>query len=161
MKSLLIVRHSKAEDVSAGINDFQRPLSARGRDEAAKLARIIRQANIHPELLLSSSARRTRETSAALCEALGLQAGQQLYRDDLYLAGEELMRSMLEDVDGTVHCCAIVGHNPGVSELLTFLCAHCTLSLPTSGAALLQLTVDSWSDLFQDCSVEDTLFLPE
>jgi phosphohistidine phosphatase len=126
---LIVVRHAHAE---SGDPDELRPLSGRGRDEAAALAE--RLAGEKPALVVSSPLLRARETAAPIAKV----AGAELRLDDRLSPGAtpEDVVAAAEGADGTV---VTVGHQPDCSlvvEALTGL----DVDFPTAGSYALELS---------------------
>ena len=160
MKTLLLIRHAKTEERSTSGRDFDRMLTKRGRDNAQQLAFELLAMNYQPDVCLSSSAKRARETTTILSGSLQLPEYAVVYRDDLYLADESLMLSQINALDDRVQQLMLVGHNPGISGLAHYFNQSLIAPLPTCGAVSLRLNAEHWTDLFEDCaSVERTIML--
>jgi phosphohistidine phosphatase len=71
MKSLLVLRHAKSSWKDTDMVDHERPLNKRGKKDAPMVGKLLRQQHLIPELVLTSSARRARETAEAAVEASG------------------------------------------------------------------------------------------
>lgn len=122
VRTLFILRHAKSER-GAAVDDFARPLSARGRRDAPRMARWIAARGPVPDLVLSSPARRARETAGAMAEVLAIPAGHIHYDDRLYLAGCDTLLAALRGCPTRAATLLLVGHNPGLEELLEYLSA--------------------------------------
>jgi phosphohistidine phosphatase len=119
MHMLHLVRHAKSswkEDVE----DHQRPLNKRGREAARRVGRHLPGAVGLLDLVLCSSALRTRETLDLVLAEFAV-APRRLIEDELYAASQERLidrlRSLAEE-DGNV---LLIGHNPGLHELAVTL----------------------------------------
>jgi phosphohistidine phosphatase len=114
MDRLILMRHGKAEAAIAGGEDFGRRLADRGAREAAAMARTLAGRGFIPELALVSSARRTRETWAAVQPAF--PDTEVRIERGLYLAeAEDIWTSATLEAAGAI---LIIGHNPGLHELV-------------------------------------------
>ncbi len=111
MPTLYLLRHAKSSWDEPGLADFDRPLSRRGRRNAALLAAHLREESIDPEIVLCSPARRARETA----ELLGLEGVQ--FEDDLYGAGTADLGRRLTALPHSVASAILIGHNPGLEGL--------------------------------------------
>ncbi|MBB3175036.1 phosphohistidine phosphatase [Endobacter medicaginis] len=124
MKRLMLLRHAKAEPASIGDlsdeADHARPLARRGWEDAEALDASDAFRGHVPDLVLVSSAVRTRETLAALSQ---LAAVETSVRDALYLAEAATLRRALADLPETVGHVLLVGHNPGLHMLCRQLAA--------------------------------------
>ncbi len=112
MKRLILMRHAKSDWSGGGTSDHDRVLNARGRDNAAALGRWLKEKGLFPDVVLCSSAARTRETLNLL--GLSGDPDTSLTRK-LYLADAELLLAGLREVDGDT--VLIIGHNPGIGEM--------------------------------------------
>lgn len=118
-KTLLVMRHAKSA-WSTGAPDHARPLDARGRRDAPRMARVLEARGWLPDMVLSSSSERTRETLAWMSHALGRDLPYDT-SDALYLAGlGDLIRAVAE-ADEAWTTLMILGHNPGLEELVAHL----------------------------------------
>lgn len=113
MAQLVIIRHAKAVDRLEAEDDFERGLTPRGREDAARAADAIASAGLRADRALVSPARRTRETWSLIAPAMGEPA-----IDDpmaLYHASDTMLQRLaLEAFDAGAERLVIVGHNPGV-----------------------------------------------
>ena len=149
MRTLHLLRHAEAQWQSSGPGgDHTRPLSSRGVQQARGVGAHLRQAGV--DLILTSSATRTRQTA----EALGLGVPI-LARDEIYNAGaDQILRSILE-VPERYNGVLVVGHAPGIPALAHALAdasseasARATIAYRYPPATLASLTVHtSWAKL--------------
>lgn len=111
-RRLLLIRHAKS-DWSTGQDDHSRPLNTRGRRDAPRVGAWIKAQSLTPDLILCSDATRTRET----CTLLDLDQPVTLHRD-LYHAAPETILALINQTHGNI---AVIGHNPGIGELIHHL----------------------------------------
>jgi phosphohistidine phosphatase len=146
---LTLIRHANAEWKDASIEDFDRPLNKRGLSEAEALGKLLLDNQLVPDLLLTSTAKRTQQTSDILAKILSLPLRRVKTTEQLYLARAEVILTLAQSTGPKVHHLAIVGHNPGMSELARSLApqdAEIT-ELFTASACSLTFNLDSWEDL--------------
>lgn len=124
MLELLLLRHAEAEPAALDGEDFQRPLTARGRDAALGAAARLAALPWHPQRLLYSPAVRTAATATLIAQALKLDAHTLQEIPELYLATPQALRAVVQSRRGNVSRLMIVGHNPGLSEWGTQLDAR-------------------------------------
>lgn len=115
MERLILMRHGKAERHAANGGDFERALADSGRADAAVMGKVLAGLGLIPDLMLVSSARRTRETAEQVAASFP-KARVDLSRD-LYHADPEEIVQALEDDGDTAATVMVVGHNPGMHEL--------------------------------------------
>ena len=149
-RRLLMLRHAKAVAPQPGVadaSDHARPLSERGRLDAAALGRLLRDRALLPAAALVSSALRTRQTF----DLLGLDgdAPRRTLSDALYLADPGTLLDVLREQDGDAESIMLVGHNPGMHELAVELARGNPVlaqGFPTCTLALFAIEGD-WADL--------------
>ncbi|HJR09750.1 MAG TPA: histidine phosphatase family protein [Pyrinomonadaceae bacterium] len=145
MKSLLLLRHARPSATSPTGRDIDRPLVEEGRAAASHVGQLLRQKQIKPEVVLSSPAVRARETAELVSEAAGL-ATQTRFDARIYEASlEELLQIVSEAEDG-VETLLLVGHNPGLAELLASLTGESAAMSPAT-LARIELDINAWSEL--------------
>ena len=71
MAKLILLRHAKSSWKDPVLNDFDRPLNLRGKNDANKIGNRLLELNIIPNLILSSSSKRTKETVSILKPVIG------------------------------------------------------------------------------------------
>jgi len=140
-RTLYVLRHAKSDWSSAARSDFDRPLAGRGHRALGLLARHVLDADIAPELVLSSSARRARETAEAV-----LPDAPITYDDELYGADVMELLARLRRVDPDVASVMVVGHNPGLHDLVEVLTDEDLDKFPTGALATLVISAP-WSEL--------------
>lgn len=123
MPSLIIMRHAKAVDRMEAEDDFERGLTARGHEDAARGAQAMRAAGLNVRTALVSPARRTRETWKHLAEVFPDAVTDSPMA--LYHASQEMLeRAVTEALEAGATAIALVGHNPGIGEFAHALAAR-------------------------------------
>jgi phosphohistidine phosphatase len=113
---LLLFRHAKAAQSAPDGKDHSRPLNERGRTAAAAMGEwLVAHPKIVPQLVLCSTAERTRETLRIVTEQ-GVEAETRFERE-LYLAEPAAILARVAQVPPAVERIMVVGHNPGIHEL--------------------------------------------
>jgi phosphohistidine phosphatase len=145
VKRLLVLRHAKSSRDDPALDDHDRPLAKRGWRDAPRMGRLLRERGPLPELLLSSTALRARQTAAAFAEACGYR-GELRVVPELYPGDTPTTLDYLRELPERVACVVLVGHNPALEELLHAL-AGASATLPTAALAHLELDVERWPDV--------------
>lgn len=145
MKTLLILRHAKSSWNNARLSDHQRPLNQRGRQDAPRMGRLLRTEELVPDLIISSTAERALATAEAVALSSGYEAEIRSTRL-LYHAEPEAYLDAVRQTDDARECVMVVGHNPGVSELLERLTGD-QEQMPTAALAQILLPIKSWREL--------------
>lgn len=145
MKTLLILRHAKSSWKSPGLTDHDRPLNKRGRGDAPRMGALLAKEGLVPDRILCSTAKRARKTAEAVAESSGYAAGIELTAHFYHAGPEAYLRSLKALAEG-VGCAMVVGHNPGLEQLLAVLTGEEEF-LPTAALARVALPVERWRDL--------------
>ena len=117
MKTLLVLRHAKSSWNDPALDDHERPLNKRGRRDAPRMGELVREYGLIPDVVISSDAVRARLTAEAVVEA-ARYVGEILLDPHLYLACPADILSLLRTVREKAETVMIVGHNPGLEELV-------------------------------------------
>jgi phosphohistidine phosphatase len=136
--------------------DEERPLSPRGRRDAKAVGVWLAEHDVRPDAVLCSPANRTRETWARVSQALESSGGapDATYDEAIYEASVKTLQGVLRRVPAKTRTVLLIGHNPGVHELVVSLAgkgddkakALAAASFPTSGLAVLGVA-KAWADL--------------
>lgn len=155
MKILGLLRHAKSDWDDMAKRDFDRGLNERGKQGAGLMGDHIRSHGVTWDGLLASPAVRVKQTLE-----LALPEREAQFDDRLYLADVETIGTVLREGGGDAMAVLVVGHNPGLQEMLFDLvppdreCAlfdEAATKLPTAGFAVFELDIDDWADLKDNC----------
>ena len=156
MKRLILLRHAKAIPASPDLNDRDRRLADRGRADAIRIGQFLKEEAAVPELVLCSTALRTRETADLVVPGLGA-APVVRHLPELYLARWLSVVNIVRQVRDGCETLMVVGHNPGLEEAALKLARppgdtkarklHQLLQseFPTAALALLEFDAGMWS----------------
>ena len=116
MKTIYLVRHAKSSWDDPFQDDFDRPLNERGRTDAPRMARRLKEKEIHPDLLLSSPAARAISTCKVIAETAGYHHNQIKTDSRLYHASEETLLQIVKKLSDEIDVVMIFAHNPGLTD---------------------------------------------
>jgi len=142
MKTLLLLRHAKSSWNDPDLQDFERPLNQRGRKAAPLIGRFMLQEGLVPDLILSSPAERARQTIALIVEAAHLE-GELRYDERIYEASAESLLEVVSGAEDRFAILLLVGHNPGMEDLLLLLSGE-TVRMPTAALAAITFDTEKW-----------------
>lgn len=134
MKNILLLRHAKSSWKNKGLNDIDRPLNKRGFKDAPLMAERFVSMNILPDLIISSSSKRTILTIEYFRKAL-TSKHEFITTEQLYLANSDELLEILSNVDEKFRVVMLVCHNPGITDLANLLSNEFTENIPTCGLA--------------------------
>ncbi len=149
-RELLILRHAKSDWSMAAATDFERPLNQRGERDAPRMGRWLREQQLAPDRVVSSTALRARQTTLRVGSELGIDPAVIDWQPTVYEASLATLLHLLGECPAAPRV-LLVGHNPGLDELLLWLCPEAPLTsdgklLTTATLARLALP-DDWSRL--------------
>ncbi len=148
MKSLLLLRHAKSSWKNTRLADHDRPLNKRGRRDAPRMGRLLREEGVVPDLIITSTAERALSTAEAVASAGGYE-NEIKYTRQLYHGWIgtfiEVINSILDDYDRVM----LVGHNPGMEEFVEQLTGQ-SVRMPTAALAYIELPIERWQQLDED-----------
>lgn len=145
MKTLLILRHAKSDWGNSQLADHDRPLNGRGKYDAPRMGAWLKQQNMVPELIISSTAERALTTAEMVALACDFTGEMQTTRN-FYLAGPPKYIETLNELPDSYERVMVVGHNPGMEELLALLTDK-DRRLTTANVAVVELPIVSWREL--------------
>ena len=146
MKTLLLLRHGKAQESAPG-GDKARRLNEQGRLEAAKMGGRLSHIAGRLDNVLTSDAERALETARIVASGAGY-SGQVRVETDIYSADVDTLLDVVRGINAG-ECVLLVGHNPGLENLAAALAQEGTQepTLPTGGLVHLTFEADRWRDV--------------
>lgn len=145
MKRLVLIRHGHALPATHGQSDRERPLSPDGERDVMLVADRLAESEWRPQRIVSSAAPRALASAAIVARRLGMAPA--VAEDVLYLASRGILRQAILRHGEEFGSIAIVGHNPGLTELVRDLAEVRLDELPTAGVAGIEFAGSSWRSL--------------
>jgi phosphohistidine phosphatase len=145
MKTLMLLRHAKSSWKDPQLDDHDRPLNKRGKREAPRMGQLLREEDLLPDFIVSSSAKRAWRTAECAALHSGYR-GETRVTSELYDASPQRIREVVQATPETVARLLVVGHNPGLEEFLEPLVGAYT-PLSSGALAVLRLDIESWQAL--------------
>jgi phosphohistidine phosphatase len=165
-RELLILRHAKSDWDGNAQSDFARPLAKRGQKDAPRVGAWMYREGLVPDLVVSSPAERARQTTQAVCKGLDYKRKAVVWDQAIYEAAVADLLGLLARLPANAKTVLLVGHNPGLEELLVYLVGDDVGELddgkllPTAALARLEMP-DNWSDLTPGCAQLINITLPK
>jgi phosphohistidine phosphatase len=148
-KQLVLVRHGKAAHGSTGQSDFDRELKASGQTDAMEMALKFKKEKFFPDLLISSPAARALATAVQFAKVWDLPAEAIETNIAVYEADTKSLFDVVMNIEDSFDKVALFGHNPGLSDLVSYLTGTEYLDLPTSAVVWIEFPVEEWKDISQ------------
>lgn len=147
MKTLIIVRHAKAEVLPAHKTDFERRLTDSGKADAEKMAASLTQQIKCPSIFISSTAKRAFSTAKRFAAAFKLKEEGIIKEKKIYDASAETLIELVQLIDNKHETAIIFGHNPGFSQLAYYFSGNGAIELPTCGVAIVEFDINDWQNV--------------
>lgn len=155
MLTLLLLRHGKSSWDDAGLDDHERPLSARGRRAAEAMGAYLTTHGPRPDFVISSSAVRTCQTLDRVLLQLGPPTPGVAVEPELYLATASAMLDRVRRTGTEIRSLMLIGHNPGMHALALELTgnglrrdiASMAIKFPTCALAVLTFETGDWPNV--------------
>jgi phosphohistidine phosphatase len=144
MKTLYLVRHAKSDWGNEALDDIDRPLNARGYNDAHAMGKRMKAKHDPPDLIFTSDAIRALSTAIILARELGLKDGKLQVCRDLYEASTDSLLNFIRHVDDRYEKIYLVCHNPGITNLVNRVCNASIDNIPTAGIACIDIETVSW-----------------
>jgi phosphohistidine phosphatase len=142
----MLLRHAKSSWKDAEVDDHERPLNKRGKKTAPQMGRFLSKEGLVPDLILTSTAVRARDTAKAVAKAASYKGPIELL-EGLYLAtAGRLMDEAQSHTPDSVGRLLLVGHNPGMEDLVEILSGK-REAFPTGALAVFEVGIHRWKDL--------------
>ncbi len=151
MKRLTLIRHAKSDWSDAALSDFDRPLNGRGKKAAPMMGKRIFKRGDIPDLLISSSAKRAGKTARLIAQELGIPKDRIIYKLIIFGAKIKILLKLIDELPEYEHV-ALIGHNPGLTELAEWLCSDSPDWLPTCAVLNFELDIERWEQNYQGCA---------
>ena len=137
MRTFYLLRNAKSSWKDDSLADFERPLKGRGREAAEAMGRFLASKKVHLSLLISSPSIRTRQTVDIVQKHAKLGVEPQ-FDQRIYEASLATLVQVVSEIPDDQKTAMIVGHNPGMEELLAFLTRE-SRHVPTGALARISL----------------------
>jgi phosphohistidine phosphatase len=146
MKTLFLIRHAKSSWKDCTIDDHERPLNQRGKDNTPIMANRLHQLGIKPDALFSSTAQRAASTAQVFAEHLDFPQPKISYDPGLYLASAGMLQDFISKIKNCLNSVLIFGHNPGLTLLVAQVWGLPINNIPTCGIVSLKFGSSTWEE---------------
>ncbi len=146
-KTLFLIRHAKSSWDNIGLDDFERPLNERGKNDAPKMAQRLVKKQVSIDAFVSSPAKRAKKTAEYFIKEFGRKEKEILFIPKLYHASVEAFYNTINEIDNKYNSVALFSHNPGITFFANELTESIELdNMPTCSVFAVQTSIKSWKD---------------
>ncbi len=148
MKTLFLVRHSKAVTRKANLPDFQRTLVKAGEKKSMSMAKKLKKEGVTLDLMISSTANRALETAHLFARNLAYPTHEIMVKDALYNEmSPEALLYLVRQVDDRYQSIMLFGHNPAFTDFASHLVRGFDQDIPKTGIVGIQFQKNSWKNV--------------
>lgn len=145
-RTLVMIRHAKSSWANPLQSDYERPLNDRGKEQAPEMGKILNEHKIIPDLIIASSAKRTRQTAKKIAEAVGYNEDNIKWEEKLYHCIPAVFEDLISEINDKIKTVFIIGHNPGITEFVNQLSPDFKIDdMPTCAVAAAHVDTEEWS----------------
>jgi phosphohistidine phosphatase len=146
MKTLLLLRHAKSSWKDPDLSDHDRPLNKRGQSDAPRMGKLLKDEELIPDLIMSSTAARANKTAELVAKECKYK-GEIVLNHSLYGAEPADYLKILEGLSDTYKAVLVVGHSPSLGETVEVLTGSPDVIMPTCSLAQIRLSIQNWDEL--------------
>ena len=145
MRTLVLIRHAKAEQVNFEVTDFDRKLTSKGKEDAKLAAKELKKRIKSLNFVFSSAAKRTFKTAKIIAENFDFPKTQITLSQELYHADINVYKQIIKNFDDSIDgSFVMVGHNPSIGQLANLLSKNEILEFKPGSFAVFQLGIETW-----------------
>ncbi len=141
-KQLLLVRHGKSDWGNLDLQDFDRPLNKRGKENAPEMAERLINRGFKIDQIVSSPAKRAKSTAKYFAEAYNIDEIR--FEESIYEASSSTLLKVVNGLNDSADKVVMFGHNPGFTDFANELSGADIYNIPTAGMVLISFPFDSW-----------------
>lgn len=146
-RTIVLIRHAKSSWANPLQSDFDRPLNDRGKRDAPEMGKKLKKEGIIPDLIISSTAKRTKQTAKRIAEETGYDVDNIKWEEKLYHCIPQVLEEVLYEVSDRIKTVIIIAHNPGITEFVNQLSPDFkTDNMPTCGIVAAHVDAVEWNN---------------
>jgi phosphohistidine phosphatase len=165
VKTLYLIRHAKSSWDDPEMDDFIRPLNDRGKKDAPRMGKRLKEKDLTPDLMVSSPATRTLETCRVIAKILNYPNDKIKIEKRLYHASEEQLLKVVQELKDRPkddeEIVLLFGHNPGLTNFANKLLDENIDNIPTCGIIAAKLHISQWRDITFGCGKMESFDFPK
>jgi phosphohistidine phosphatase len=161
MRTLYLIRHAKSSWDNPGIRDFDRPLNERGLREAPKMADILQEQGLFPDLLVSSPAKRAISTARFFARAFQYTEDKIQQVPEIYEAYPRDILKIISELPNIAHKVLLFGHNPTFTDVANTFSNVWIDNVPTCGIVQIETSAENWNEMYEGNSKVICCYFPK
>jgi phosphohistidine phosphatase len=146
MKRLIVIRHGKST-WELQVRDHDRVLTQRGIDDAHLIGKALKDMDLNPDHIWTSTAARAMQTATLVSEYINYSLSKLELKRELYTFSSDELISVISNAQDAVETLVIFSHNHGITDLVNDLGSTRFNNVPTAGVVAIDFESNSWSSL--------------
>ena len=147
MLTLFLCRHAKSSWDEPGLSDKDRPLNARGKNDAPMMGRMLENREENPDLIISSPAERAFKTAKLISDEIGYRQKDIIVDNRIYMAGIDDFIEVLKECRSKDTTIMIFSHNYGITDFANYICSSRIDNIPTCGIVKIKFEFSNWEKI--------------
>lgn len=145
MKFLYLIRHAKSSWKDITLDDFDRPLNSRGKENAPFMAKKLKHLEEKPDLILASPSKRTKCTAEIFAKIFEYHKPIE-YEEKIYESNLITLKNVIQNIPDKYQTVFLFGHNPSLNLFVEDFCKFYE-NVPTSGIVKIKFDCESWTQI--------------
>lgn len=147
-KKVLLMRHAKSSWKNPKLSDFDRPLNKRGKRDAPRMGRYLKELQLVPDQIFCSPAVRAKSTIYHVIQELDLPESAVKWDQNLYFHGTGAYIEAIRNSKDSSEIVMTVGHNPMTEDVIYALSDNTSdTPIKTATIACFEFETDSWKNI--------------
>lgn len=149
MKTLYVIRHAKSSWDVKTLGDIERPLNDRGKKDAPRMGKRLKEKEVHPDLIITSPAKRAFSTAKRIAKILKYPKEKLKITDKLYHGDEDAILEVLHKQKDKNNIIILFGHNPGLTDFVNSIMSEelDIDNVPTCGVVAFKFEAERWDQI--------------
>lgn len=147
MKKIYLIRHAKSSWKEPMLNDFDRGLNQRGKRDIPKMAARLKSANILPDFVISSPAKRAKKTAQKISQIIGYDKKDIYFDDSLYEGGFDTYLHVIQNIDNRYSSVFLFAHNMTITDVAERLGNIMIGNMPTCSIVCIEFNGDDFAKI--------------
>lgn len=161
MKYILLLRHAKSSHDDSSLKDFDRPLAPRGERDASRMGQFIRDIEYMPGAVISSPAKRAKQTTRLVLDGAGLDDEIVSWNEDFYYGSADNYLKSIQQLDHPADKVMLVGHNPKLESIARRLCGDGAIRMPTTALVCFEQPANHWHQIREGVASIKWMMIPK
>lgn len=150
MKKIYLIRHAKSSWENEEMDDFSRPLNARGKRDVVFMGSRLKMFKVLPKIIYTSPAKRAHKTAKEIAKIIGFDKNKLTLVPELYESSYKQYLNLIHETKDKYNEIFIIAHNPTITEVGEKLSGAILSNIPTCAIVCIEFEVESFKDISEE-----------